>query len=86
MIAASNCKRRKPKPGNTPDIPQCNGSCHQARGSFGGLGGWLGHCALVAGPFDDFSTRSARLRNVSATVRIAEIDSLRTCGMTASFT
>ena len=33
-----------------------------------------------------WSMRSARLRRVSATLRMAVMDSLRTCGTTASFT
>jgi hypothetical protein len=77
MSATGDCEQRKAETGKPPDTPRIVGSVHRDCGSFGGLGG----CPLC-----DLSMRSARSRNFSATVRIAEIDSRRTRGITASFT
>ena len=49
------------------------------------LAGWLA-IGLIGRSLVCLSKRSARLRSVSAAVRMAIIDSLRTCGITASFT
>ena len=65
-------RQAHPRPARNSTRAPWPGIYHQLRGPFG----WL--CA--------FSARSARLRNVSDSLRIAEMDSFRTCGITASFT
>ncbi len=80
MCASGNCHERQPQSGCLAGSSRIESNADQGRGTRGfpdrGVG--VGVCAC--------SRRSASPCNFSATVGMAEYDSFRTCGTTASFT
>lgn len=75
MTASGKRDERRYQTDEAAEISAQSGGRNQGRGSFG-----------RPEAEDPRSTRSAKFLSVSAIERMAEMDSLRTCGTTASLT